>query len=235
MNLILLFQNDYISDTEIQINDHRFEHIKEVHKAKVGDELDVGLLNGKMGTGKIKAINNDNAILSVNLYQEPPSSLPLTLIIALPRPKVTSRLLQHCTSLGVKEIIFLNSYRVEKSYWNSPRLSPEKVEGAFIEGLQQAKDTLIPSLKLEKLFKPFVEDRLPDLCKGKQSFVAHPYTDKTCPRDSKAETVLVIGPEGGFIPYEIEKLQEAGCETISLGERILKVETAVTALIAKLF
>ena len=47
--------------------------------------------------------------------------------------------------------------------------------------------------------------------------------------------VLVVGPEGGFIPYEIEKFREAGCHIVSMGERILRVETAVTALLAKLF
>lgn len=235
MNLILLFQDDYISDTQVKISDHRFQHIKEVHKAEVGDKLEVGLLNGKMGTAKIEEINTDDILLTVSLERDPPSSLPLTLIVALPRPKVISRLLQHCASLGVKEIIFLNSYRVEKSYWLSPRLSAEKVEKAFIDGLQQAKDTIMPKLTLEKCFKPFVEDRLPSLCKEKQAFVAHPYTDNVCPRDLQTETVLVIGPEGGFIPYEIQKLQEAGCEVITLGERILKVETAVTSLIAKLF
>ncbi len=48
-------------------------------------------------------------------------------------------------------------------------------------------------------------------------------------------TLLTVGPEGGFIPYEVEKLNEAGLKAISPGPRIMRVETALTAFIAKLF
>jgi RsmE family RNA methyltransferase len=48
-------------------------------------------------------------------------------------------------------------------------------------------------------------------------------------------SALILGPEGGFIPFELEKFRAAGCRIVSLGERILRVETAVVALLAKLF
>jgi 16S rRNA U1498 N3-methylase RsmE len=46
---------------------------------------------------------------------------------------------------------------------------------------------------------------------------------------------LAIGPEGGFIPYEVEKLFGCGFNAVHMGERILNVETAVPALIARLY
>ena len=45
----------------------------------------------------------------------------------------------------------------------------------------------------------------------------------------------MVGPEGGFIPYEVEKLQAAGCEPVSLGARILRVENAISSLLGRLF
>ena len=49
------------------------------------------------------------------------------------------------------------------------------------------------------------------------------------------DIVLAIGPEGGWIPYEVEKFTAAGLQPVQLGERILRVETAVSALLARLF
>ena len=56
-----------------------------------------------------------------------------------------------------------------------------------------------------------------------------------CPHLIDDACVLAIGPEGGFIPYEVEKLEEAGFDRIHLGSRILRVETAVTAIVSKLY
>ena len=58
---------------------------------------------------------------------------------------------------------------------------------------------------------------------------------RSCPGNLDGDTVLVIGPEGGFIPYEVEKLQTAGCQPVTLGPRILRVETALTSLLGRLF
>ena len=65
--------------------------------------------------------------------------------------------------------------------------------------------------------------------------VAHPIAQQSCPRDVQQAVTLAIGCEGGFIPYEINLLAAQGFTPVELGERILRVETAVTALIARLF
>ena len=80
-----------------------------------------------------------------------------------------------------------------------------------------------------------VEDQLPQLAAGSLGLVGHPGTYPTCPRAVTQPVTLAIGPEGGWIPYEVEKLAAAGLQPVQLGERILRVETAVTALLARLF
>jgi RsmE family RNA methyltransferase len=95
---------------------------------------------------------------------------------------------------------------------------------------------------LHKRFKPFVEDVLPELLeeKGRRSKVEGVVADpsgshlSTFHLQPSAFKVFIIGPEGGFIPYEVDKFREAGCKVVSLGERILKVETAMVALISKM-
>jgi len=157
------------------------------------------------------------------------------LIVALPRPKVLNRVLSAVTSLGVKRIFFINAWRVEKSYWKSPRLSPENLRLQMISGLEQAKDTVFPHIELRRLFRPFVEKELPSLIRGATALAAHPKGSVECPRALGGEVVLSIGPEGGFIDREIASLEAIGFRSVHLGPRILRVETAIASILGRLF
>ena len=235
MNLILLFEEDFIGEQRVRLCERRREHVQNVHRAKLGDQLTVGLLNGAMGSGEVVLNEGDTLELQVNLHRPPPAALPLTLLLALPRPKMLKRVLQTVTAMGVKKLVLLNSYRVEKSYWQTPILQPENLRQQLILGLEQAKDTLLPEVIIRKRFKPFVEDELPTMVGDSRALVAHPHTDTPCPRQLDSATTLAIGPEGGFIEYEIEKLREAGFEAVHLGPRILRVENAVPTILGRLF
>ncbi len=235
MNLLLLESQDFINSHQVLLSGRRLKHVLEVHQAKPGDALRVGRLNDKAGSGVITRLTDTELAMDVTLTEEPPEPLPLMVLLALPRPKMLKRSLQHLTALGVKTIVLMNSYRVEKSFWQSPWLSEEKIHEQLILGLEQARDTLLPEVIQEKRFKPFVEDRLPMMMVGKRGLVAHPVGGQRCPHQVNESVVLAIGPEGGFIPYEVEKLEEAGFDRIHLGSRILRVETAVTAIASKLY
>lgn len=234
MNLILLHDDDFQSDSLVTLTGRRLQHVLTVHRAEVNDCLRVGRIDGLLGNGRVLELTPDRLQLEVQLDQPPPPVLPLTLLLALPRPKMLKRILQAVTSLGVKQIYLINSYRVEKSFWGSPLLQPEKLQEQLLLGLEQARDTILPQVGLKPLFKPFVEDELPEIAAQSSAYVAHPAADLPCPSGVSGPTTLAIGPEGGFIPYEVEKLQEQGFIPVSLGERILRVETAVPVLLSKL-
>ena len=232
MNLILLFPEDFIADTRVRLTGRRRKHVVTVHRAAVGDELVVGLANGKVGRGEVTC--GDPLEMTVTLDADPPPPLDMTLVLALPRPKVMNRVIAAVASLGVKRVFLINSWRVEKSYWKSPRLSQENLGAQSILGLEQARDTILPSIELRRLFRPFVEDELPEIATGTAALVAHPYAGTACPRDVRGAVTLAMGPEGGFIEQEIESLQRAGFSPVSLGPRVLRVETAVAALAGRL-
>jgi RsmE family RNA methyltransferase len=235
MNLILLDRADFIDNGRVRLDGRRFQHACEVLNAAPGKVLHVGLLGGQTGSGTVHAIGRDFLELDVRLESSPPQPLPLTVILALPRPKVCKRVLQGLTSMGVKRIILLNTWRVDKSYWQSPGLEPLAIREQLILGLEQARDTILPTVQSQPRFKPFVEDTLPAIAAGTCALVAHPLAEQPCPADINRPATLAIGPEGGFTPYEIEKLVEAGLSPIHLGQRPLRVETAVPALIGRLF
>ena len=245
MNLMLIAPTDLTSpdvDTakpfDVHISDkRRLRHLHEVHRATVGDTFSMGLLNGAMGRGTLLALSQTQAHFFLTLDTPPPPPLPLTLVLALPRPRMLARTLENIAALGVKRVTLLHTRRVEKSYWQSPELKRDKIDQHLWLGLEQACDTRWPTVSLAPLFKPFVEDCLPALLQGKRGLLAHPHTQTACPRGLTLHehTVLAIGPEGGFIPYEVAQLTAAGLTPVHLGPRILRVETAVVALLSRLY
>lgn len=235
MNLLLLEEADFIAADRVVLRDRRLTHMQEVHRSEVGDSLRVGRINGLMGSAELLRLEAGEAELRVSLDQSPPAKLPLTLVLALPRPKMLRRVFQTVATMGVSKVILVNSYRVEKSFWQTPFLEPEAIRENLILGLEQARDTVLPEIIIEKRFKPFVEDRLPAITEGTLGLVGHPGNYPPCPRALSEPVTLAIGPEGGWIPYEIELLGKSGLQPVQLGERILRVETAVTALLARLF
>lgn len=235
MNLLLLEEADFIAADLVVLRDRRLTHMQEVHRVAVGDSLRVGRIGGLMGSAEVLRLDATEAELQVSLDRAPPAKLPLTLILALPRPKMLRRVFQTVATLGVPKVVLVNSYRVEKSFWQTPFLEPAAIREQLILGLEQTRDTLLPEIVIEKRFKPFVEDRLPAISAGTLGLVGHPGDYPSCPRGLDEPVTLAIGPEGGWIPYEIELLGKAGLQPVQLGERILRVETAVTALLARLF
>jgi 16S rRNA (uracil1498-N3)-methyltransferase len=235
VNLVLLFDADFVALDTVILGGRRYDHITRVHRVSAGDTLVVGVEDGRIGTGTLTRIDDDLLEMRVMLDRDPPPSLPLTLVVALPRPKVVNRVVAGAASMGVKRMIFINAWRVEKSYWSSPRLADENLRAQAIAGLEQARDTVMPSIETRRFFRRFVEDELPDIARDTLKLVAHPRATDECPRGVREPATLVIGPEGGFIDAEIASLERIGFRAVSIGARILRVETAVAALIARLY
>jgi RsmE family RNA methyltransferase len=235
VNLLILRDEDFPEPGRVRIEGRRLRHVAEVHRARAGDELAVGLLGGGLGRGRVTRLDDQALEMEVTLDRLPPPKLPLTLVLALPRPKVLNRVLAAATSLGAARIYLVNAWKVEKSYWHSPRLLEANLLLQRVLGLEQARDTRLPELHLRRLLRPFAEDELPGLLEGATALLAHPGAAAECPRAAPGAVTLAIGPEGGFIPAEVELLARSGCLPVSLGPRILRVETAVAAIVGRLF
>ncbi|MFV0276276.1 MAG: 16S rRNA (uracil(1498)-N(3))-methyltransferase, partial [Parahaliea sp.] len=210
MNLLLFTEQDRSGSDQIRIKGRRLQHLLKVHRARVGDSLRVGELGGLMGAGRIASLDSDShsATITFQLDSPPPEKLPVILLVALPRPKMLRRILRSVAEFGVPELILCNSFRVEKSYWQSPVLAEHTLRDYFLQGLEQARDTILPRLSLERRFKPFVEDRLPTLLAGRRGLLAHPSPGApAAPTTTATPLLLAVGPEGGFIPYEVDLLQ----------------------------
>jgi 16S rRNA (uracil1498-N3)-methyltransferase len=234
MNLVLLFEDDFVAADRVRLAGRRLQHVENVHRAAAGDELFVGVAGGRMGLGRIVRIDAEAVEMEVALDRDPPPPAGVGLVLALPRPKVLNRVVAAAASMGIKRIDLVNAWRVEKSYWSSPRLAPENLRLQSILGLEQARDTILPTIALHRFFRRFVEEELPALAAGTRALVAHPGASTPCPRGVPEAVTLAIGPEGGFIAEEIASLEKVGFEAVTIGPRILRVETAVAWTVATL-
>lgn len=233
MNLIIVEESDYINKEIVRLKGRRLKHILSVHKANKGEMLRVGVLNGKVGKGEVLEINKEFIDLKVNLMEEPPKASNIKIILAMPRPKVFKRILMDLTTMGVKEIYIIKTWRVEKSFFSSPALEEESLRETMILGLEQAKDTILPKVTIKKLFRPFIEDEISEIIKDTRAIVAHPTGNEECPRNLSEEVTLLIGPEGGLIPFEVDLLESFNFEVVTLGNRILRVETVVPYIMGR--
>jgi RsmE family RNA methyltransferase len=227
VNLLIYRREERDAHGRLRLGGRRLAHITSVLRLRPGDRLRVGELNGRIGSAELLAIDAESAELQVTLERDPPRPLPLTVVLALPRPKMLRRILRTLAEVGVKDIHLIHSYRVEKSYWQSPLLNAAALEEALLSGLEQGVDTQLPTVYRQRRFRPFAEDVLPGLCDGVQALLADPAAAQVYPASPSGPGLLIIGPEGGFIPFERALLEQAGARPVSLGARVLRTETAL--------
>ncbi|GAA5560659.1 16S rRNA (uracil(1498)-N(3))-methyltransferase [Acinetobacter seifertii] len=234
MNIVLLEPEDTQSEIWSIHSKRQLQHLREHLDITVGQNLKVGIRNGTRYVTEIVSIDEQEVCIRPILEEAVPVKLPVHLIVALPRPKVLRRLIMDSVTLGVEKISLIHSYRVDKSYWQTPFL--QQIDQYVTLGLEQASDTIVPEVQIYKRFKPFVEDVLPTLIsETSPAYVAHPYAEQSMPINISHACSVVVGPEGGFIPYEVDLLTKNGCQAVSLGNRILRTETSISYILGRLF
>ena len=238
MNLLLLRPGELAPDGTAVLTGRRLLHAKEVLQLAQGDALRVGLLGGLRGEAEVLLLDAATLTLRVKLSQPPPARAGVDLLLALPRPKALKKIVPAVASFGVSRLFLINSSRVEKSFFSSPFVQPAALEELLCLGLEQARDTLLPEIRVVERFKPFVEDELDGLLGGSAlRLLAHPGVaplGALLRKEPKRQVTLAIGPDGGWVPFERALLVEHGFIEVSLGERPLRTEVAVSALLGAL-
>ncbi|MEZ4873306.1 MAG: RsmE family RNA methyltransferase [Bdellovibrionales bacterium] len=232
MNLILVEENQITTPGHATIRcPETIKHVQNVLNKTSGQTINVGMKNGNLGTAKVDLLNDDELLISnFEFTMTPPKALPMKLIVALQRPKMMRRILRTAAMIGIKDIHILHSFKVEKSYWMSDFIEKVQWERSFFEGLSQSRDTIFPRVELHTRFKPFVQDCLPQFLEHGPIVVAHPYTENNLPSKLLGPLTVAIGPEGGWIDYEINLFESIGAKPMCLSRRILRSEDVLSAI-----
>jgi len=244
MNLLLIDYKEIDVDGTVTLGDRRGEHIVRVLGSKPGDRIRVGIVNGPTGAGEIVAVEKGRGeYASVTLRfsaEEGEAEAPaVDLILGLVRPIMLKKILAQSASLGVGRIFLINANRVEKSFFGASLLKEENYRPYLLQGLEQAKATFLPQVTIHERFRPFIEDVIPAIAGSyTRMLVAHPEgaddLKQAVGGQAAGRILLAVGPEGGWVDYEIDRFIEHSFVPVSLGKRVLRTDTAVVALLAQL-
>ncbi len=222
---IILFDRDEITGNTVRLTGRRAEHIIKILKSKAGDTLKTGIINGPLGSSKVQQITSRTVELLLTEHKtEPPPPL-VDIVLALPRPIMLKRVLAQVATFGTGQLFLVNSRRVEKSFFSSSLLEAPKMRQRLLDGLEQGGDSLLPKVSIHKRFRPFAEDRLPQMAGDYQAMIlAHPGSPlslgELLPPPLTGRVLLIIGPEGGWVDFEVSLLTSQGAQPFHLGPRI---------------
>lgn len=220
------------------LTDRRALHIQQTLKARPGDSLRVGLLNGPLGQAVVERIEGASVTLAIVWDSALPPQPRVDLLLALPRPKVLRRLWLPLASMGVGQIILSNAWKVERNYFDTHVLQPETFRPLLIEGLEQVRDTHLPKVSIHRQFRKLVEDDLDALSPDSLRILADPAETRrmrTALEGAQERRILLaVGPEGGWTDFERDLLREHGFSGVSLGPRTLRTDAACISLLAVL-
>jgi RsmE family RNA methyltransferase len=207
-------------------------------KLQPGDICKAGVLDQGCFNASVVELAADKAVIEFagDAPEVPPEKMPLTLFIAMQRPNTLKKVIHCAVTMGVEKICFFGSYKVEKSYWQSSVLQEKNLQFELDLALEQCKDPFEPEIVFCRYFKSFADDILAQAVAEMPVFLAHPAGNSNNVFNVMAEKTsvkcgLVVGPEGGFTDYEVGCLQGMGLHLLSLGDRVLRTEFALAALL----
>jgi 16S rRNA (uracil1498-N3)-methyltransferase len=236
VNLILIEPAEIAADGLVRLSGVRAKHLIQVLGVAPDHAVRVGVVDGPLGIGTVTSVGDGTVHLRCALEGTVPAPPPVDLLLALPRPKVMRRLWAQLAALGVGRIILTNAERVERDYFDTHVLDPACFRPLLIDGLQQARDTRLPCVSIHRRFRVLVEDELDGLSPGGVRLVGHPSAlgrPATAIASHSGERVLLAaGPEGGWNEFELRLLEAHGFQTVGLGDRPLRSDTACIALLA---
>ena len=249
----ILFHKDEIAGGRAVFSDERAEHILNVLHGSVGQILKTGEIDGPVGTSVIVEIRNlhdrapgsaqrGNGLLAGEIVVEcshtARSIRPwFDLVLAPPRPRVLKRMLPQLAAMGVGKIVLVGAEKVEKAFWGAQLVKEDVYRPLLIDGMMQSGSTVMPTIRIEKNFRNYAESWMEPEFADHQKFVAHPLKSKEAIQTKTAldkRPVIAIGPEGGWTDEEVRILEDKGFSRYSLGERILRTDTATIAVIAQM-
>lgn len=219
---------------DVVLAGRRARHLLDVLAVAPGAELQAGVIGGPIGTAAVVATTTDTVTVRFAPTGAAPPPLAIDLIVAVPRPKVLSRVVQVAAAFGVASIHLTRSWRVDKAYLASPRLHRDALALDARLGAEQGATTHLPAIVLHDRFMAML-DAVPP---RPRRIVAHPIdgtpVERVLAAGDPSPITIAVGPEGGWIAREVATFVDRGYAVVAIAQPILRVEAAIAALLGQL-
>ena len=233
MNIILFTPEEI--NVPLPLNDARALHIKNILKLSSGGNFDAGVINTGTGKALINSIDTRGIIFTFTYTARSIKRNPVILLTAVTRPPEAKKILKNSATIGITALFLAVLEKSEKSYMDSSLWKNENYKNYLLEGASQAFAADIPEVRLFSSLSECLEN-IPDnytaraaldnyeaqMPLGKLQF---PETEENC-------IILAVGGERGWSAKERKILYLNGFSLYSIGERVLKTETACAAGLA---
>lgn len=234
MNSCIILPTECVEEEKAVVTGARARYLFERHELRTGQSVKIGILGGKSGRGLVTLGSELRFEIEYTLSDDPIPRLPVSLIVAIPRPQTIKKVIAYSTMLGVRELFLTPSERSQKNYLQSKSLRPGEIEEQIIMALEQSCGTLAPVIE--------IKDSLPECLKNfADENTGKFFGDGTsstnlfeCARRKHTSSVLALGPELGWSHSELTLLTDRGFTGFSLGPRMLRVEVALAAALGQL-
>jgi 16S rRNA (uracil1498-N3)-methyltransferase len=226
------YSAERITGEQAMLADSEAHHLLHVMRISAGDRVTLFDGSGAEFVAEVVAPRRSQVELAILSRTEIDCELdfPLIVGVALPKGDRQKWLVEKLTELGVSKLVPLIT---ERSVAEPKPASRVRLEQAVIKASKQCGRNLLMEIAVAKSWEEFVRNSRDSAGPDTHCMIAHPGGEPMVDFQVRLHgvKVLAVGPEGGFAEHEVDVAVKQGWQVVSLGRRILRVETAALALV----
>jgi len=228
------FIADEVSGDRAALTGEHAAHLARVLRARVGQQFDIAA-DGVVRLGTVTSVADDRVEFALGEAVEASPAPEVCLLLAVFKFDRFEWAVEKCTELGVARIVPVIARRTESHLATAAAKRAERWRRIAREAAQQSRRTTVPAIDEPMRQKQALALDFPLrllLNENEQSLTLRDALG--CAEAAPSPLAVAVGPEGGWTEEEIAAFAGAGWKSVSIGETILRAETAAIAALAAL-
>ena len=221
---------DEVLGSSAALTGYHAEHLSRVLRARVGQEFDIAT-GDEVRRGLVTRVDADRVEFELFEVIPIPPQLDLTLLLSVFKFDRMEWAIEKCTELGVARIIPVIAQRTESHLASAAQKRVERWRKLAHQASEQSRRVSPPEVADPKKLKEVITLESPVRILLSESEKESTLKDALASQPF-GSTILAIGPEGGWSENEVQLFRDAGWFSASLGNTILRAETAAIAATA---